>query len=371
VSTPLNFGTAGFSPALIAGYFTDGKNIENGNQIYDGVEVDGRGRAVAYHIRNTYPGQITAPLTEWKRVEIYGRKTESPNILQVMNSERPDQYRGVPYLSPVIEILLQLRRYTESELVAAVIQSFYTAFIRTTTDSTMIPINEVGAGDVAPPDGISGSLLRHPDGISRSENEYEMGPGTTIHLQPGEDVTLGSPNIPTAGFEVFVRTVAKLIGAALEIPFDVLIKEFNSSYSAARGALMEAWDAFKMRRTWFVDDFCQPLYELWLSEAVALGRVKAPGFFEDPRIRAAWCGARWIGPVQTQLDPTKEAKAAIMNVDRGFKTHEQVTVEQGGGDWNDNVAQLAIENAQLLAAGGGKYMATLEGDQGDGGLPDE
>jgi len=63
--------------------------------------------------------------------------------------------------------------------------------------------------------------------------------------------------------------------------------------------------------------------------------------------------------VQGQLDPTKEARAAIMHVDRGFKTHEQVTREQGGGDWEDNVEQLKVENEKLRAAGGGTFMASL------------
>ena len=129
--------------------------------------------------------------------------------------------------------------------------------------------------------------------------------------------------------------------------------------------MLHAWEAFKMRRKWFVDDFCQPTYEIWLSEAVAIGRIKAPGFFTDPLIRAAWCGATWIGPAQGQLDPTKEAKAAIINVDRGFKTHEQVTVEMDGGDWEDNVEQLARENEMLKNAGGGTYMAKLN-DEGGG-----
>ena len=56
------------------------------------------------------------------------------------------------------------------------------------------------------------------------------------------------------------------------------------------------------------------------------GRCKAPGFFTDPRIRAAWCKAEWLGPVQGQLDPTKEVKADILAVAHGFKTHEQVLV---------------------------------------------
>ncbi len=56
------------------------------------------------------------------------RKSGLPNILHVMNSERPDQYRGVPYLAPVVEAINNIRRYSEAEIMAAIIESFYTAF---------------------------------------------------------------------------------------------------------------------------------------------------------------------------------------------------------------------------------------------------
>ena len=340
---------------------TDGVNPNNENKIFDGVEIDKNGMIVAYHTSNTYPDQITSEKATWTRVEAYGKETGLPNILHVMDSERPDQYRGVTYLAPVIEPLLQLRRYTESELMAALVQSLFTAWITTDTDPTNIPINEVGAGDIA---GIPGD---HSDGISESPNEYEMGPGTVTHLAEGESITFGNPKIPTAGFEIFVKSVCKEIGAGLEIPYDVLIKEFNSSYSAARGALLEAWEVFRMRRQWFVDDFCQPIYELWLSEAIARGRVKAPGFFDDPLVRTAWCGARWIGPTQGQLDPLKEAKAAVIMVDQAFKSREQVTRELGGGDWDTNVERVAHENTKLMEVGGGNYMAVLAEDPDDEG----
>ena len=332
-----------------------------GNKIYDGVEVDGEGMIVAYHIRNTYPNQITSEQTKWVRVPAYGEFTGQPNILHIMDSERPDQYRGVSYLAPVIEELLQLRRYTESELMGALIQSFFTAWIKTDTDPTEIPMNETGSGNVI---GISGE---EPEDISYDDNEYEMGPGTVNHLKENEDIVFGNPNIPTSGFKDFVETVCELVGAALEIPKDILLKNFNSSYSASRGALLHAWEAFKMRRQWFCNDFCQPMYEIWLAEAIALGRIKAPGFFNDPLIRAAWSGARWIGPAQGQLDPVKEARAAIMNVDRGFKTHEQITVEMDGGDWEENIEQLARENELLKEAGGGNYMASLAENDSEGG----
>ena len=326
---------------------TEGKNTANGNKIYDGVEVDANGLAVAYWVRNTYPREVTLEKTTWQRIEAIGKKTGLPNILHVMDCERPDQYRGVPYLAPVIEMLLQLRRYTESELMAALVQSFFTAWIVTKTDKTIIPTNEVGGGDIA------GVPAENPDenNVSHSENEYEMGPGSVLHLDEDEDIKLGSPNVPTAGFDTFVKTMGKMVGGALEEPYEILFKEFNSSYSASRGALLEAWEAYKMRRVWLQDGFCQPTYELWLSEAVALGRIKAPGFFDDPIVRAAWCGARWIGPVQGSLDPKKEVEAAILQVQNGYKTHEQVTREMGGGDWEENVEQLKRENELLQAAG--------------------
>lgn len=76
-----------------------------------------------------------------------------------------------------------------------------------------------------------------------------------------------------------------------------------------------------MYRAWFVADFCQPIYEEWLSEAVAKGRIKAPGFFTDPIIKDAYCSAEWTGPSAGQLDPTKEVEAA----EKGYK----VAIPQG------------------------------------------
>ena len=105
-----------------------------------------------------------------------------------------------------------------------------------------------------------------------------------------------------------------------------------------------------MRRGWFVADFCQPIYEIWLSEAVARGRIKAPGFFDDPALRAAWCKAEWLGPVQGQLDPKKEIEAGIMRVQHGVETYEQLTQEYGNGDWRSNAEQRKVENEILSAA---------------------
>lgn len=333
------------TPGKIPTALTDGINPATGNRILDGVEIDSEGMIVAYHICNAYPYEVNPPAEKWARVEAYGRETGLPNIIQLMESERPDQYRGVSYLAPVIEPLLQLRRYTEAELSAALIESCFTAFIATEASPADMPFNEVGYGDVAP--GIPDV---EPE-ASSSPNEYELGPGTVNVMKPGETVTFADPKRPSNGFDTFVRSVATQVGAALEIPADLLLKAFNASYSASRAALLEAWKAFKMRREWFTSDFCRPIYEIWLAEAVARGRISAPGFFMDPIIRAAYLGSDWVGPSQGQLDPEKEINAEIMAIANGFSTHEQSTIKLNGGQWGANVKQLTVENQQLKEAG--------------------
>jgi len=313
-----------------------GKNPDNGNRIFDGVEVDKSGMVVAYHFRSTYPYESTTESTVFKRIEARGAQSGMPNVLHLMNSERPDQYRGVSYLAPVIIPLLQLSRYTESELTAALIDSYFTAYVQTSTSDGDVPFNEVTPEEEG------------EEGISRDPNEYEMGPGQVNFLQPGENVVLADPKRPASGFPAFVEAICTQMGAALEIPREILLKQFTASYSASRGALLEAWKSFRMYRTWFINDFCNPVYELWLSEAVARGRVDAPGFFTDPLIRQAWLGAQWIGPSQGQLDPVKEIEAEVLACQHGFSTHEDSALRINGSDFGANVEQLARE-ATLLS----------------------
>lgn len=320
------------------GMLTTTSKLNNGNTIYDGVEVDPSGKIVAYHIANTYPYQSTVDPTKFKRVEAYGAKTGLPNVLHVMDTERPDQYRGVPYLAQVMEPLLQTRRYTEAEIMAALVQSLFTAFVKSEAGTDDIPFNEVIGEGVQE--------------VSRDPNEYEMGPGTINMLEPGEDVVFGSPTHPNTGFDTFMRAMFEQVGASLEIPADLLIMSFNSSYSASRAALLEAWKAFRMRRNWLTKDFCEPVYELWLTEAVARGRIIAPGFLTDPLIRQAYLKCEWIGPSQGQLDPTKEVNASVTAIENGLSTREAEAIKLNGSEYAANVDKLLLENERLRAANG-------------------
>ena len=106
-----------------------------------------------------------------------------------------------------------------------------------------------------------------------------------------------------------------------------------------------------MKRSWLAADFCQPLYEIFLTEAIASGRIEAPGFFLDPAIKKAYSGAQWNGPAQGMIDPVKEVNAAEKRIAIGISTRQRETIEMTGGDFDANVAQLARENQLMKDAG--------------------
>jgi lambda family phage portal protein len=317
------------TPNKMVGNGIIGINKDNGNYIYSGVEVDNAtGQTVAYWISN-----LDEKLRQsWQRVDAFGKTTGAPNILHLIKQERAEQRRGVPYLAPVIETLKQLTRYTEAELMASIIAGMFTVFVKSDGTTSENPLGE---------------MITEKDQVDKTENTYEMAPGAINVLGPNESIELANPTRPATSFDAFVSSLTRYIGAALEIPQELLLKSFNASYSASRAALLEAWKFFNMSRDWLAKEFCQPIYEQWLTEAVAIGRIHAPGFFVDPAIKKAWCSAEWHGSSQGQIDPLKEVKAAQLRIGLGVSTRERESIEMTGSNFDQNVAQLKREKEMM------------------------
>ena len=178
---------------------------------------------------------------------------------------------------------------------------------------------------------------------AQDQGSIELGNGAIVALNPGEKVQFADPKHPNSGYDAFYNAMVREIGSALEIPPEVLEKQFTQNFSSARGSLNEFWRTCGMMRDWFSDDFCQPIYEAWFAEAVARGRIHAPGFFTDPAVRKAYTECKWNGPSRTALNPSQEVEAAMKRVESGFSTAQEETAQLTGGDWNRNIRQRAIE----------------------------
>ena len=311
------------------------------DHIRGGVEMDDDGAPIRYHFLQEHPGETlprSSKLAKWTSTPAFD-ENGMRLTLHHYEMDRPEQARGVPYLAPVVEALKQLGRYTEAEITAAVVSGMFSVMVKTETPSGM-----AGALPGGIPGQVGGVQMTPPGtGLTRLQS------GMIMDLAPGESIEVVNPNRPNTAFDPFVMAVMRQISARLELPLEVLVKHFTASYSASRGALLEAWKTYRRRRAWLVASLCQPVWEWVISEAVARGYLDAPGFFDNPLRRAAWLGCSWTGSPMGQLDPLKEAKAATEWMNNKATTLQRVTAEYFGDDYEDNLRQIARERTMIAA----------------------
>ncbi len=343
--------------------------LANGHHLIDGIEKDKNGRPIKYHFRKRRA--LNVEIFDWTSVRAFapsGRR----NVLHLLDKERPGQTRGVPILAPVMEALKQMARYSEAELMSTIIASFFTVFVK-----QISPQTGGMQANFLPDDNINNQPAAGEEPTTTEEKNYEMAPGMFNYMDLDEDVSFANPQRPNPQFEPFFLAFCKQVGSSLELPFEELILHFSSSYSASRAALLQAWKFYRSRRSWLSLNFCKPIYYTWLSEAVAKGRLSAPGFFDDYGIAMAWAGSEWVGAGMGQIDPKKETEAANLRVDKFLSTREQEHIAIYGGSQgrfagivNRSVREEKLINDERKALGV-ETQEAVPGNQMDSGNDDK
>ncbi len=311
----------------------------DGPNLRGGIEIDDYGAPVAYHIRKAHPGDkalaSAADLMSWQRVPAFaawGRR----RVIHVHDRERAGQNRGKPSLTSVMRQFKVLNDFTNAELKAAVVNA--KVAMVTKSNLSQEAVAELLGSDAE-------ARAKYEQALSeRGLSTISMEDGQIIPLALGEDLAGFSPSRPSDSFDPFVTAIFRHIATGLNIPYELLMKDFSrTTYSSARAALIEAWRFFRGRRQWISTYFAKPVFELWLEEAVHLGLIEAPDFYAN---RAAYCRCRWIGAGRGWIDPVKEADAAKIRMEAGLSTLEAECAEQGL-DWEEVLEQRAAEKKRM------------------------
>lgn len=289
----------------------------------NGITFDKGGAPLTYWIKKYIKNQYNTTVAVREPNGIPARDKEGrPNILHVFESLRPNQTRGIPKLSPVLDKFEELNEYLEAELVSARVSACLSVFVQKA-------------------DPMQAAMAMSNDSDTDGYRIQDIEPGVINYLAPGESINVVDPK-RNESLGAFMETVLRTIGMSLGLPYELLVKDFSkTNYSSARAALLEARRQFTFYRQWIAAKVCQPIYELILEEAYLRGELPITrNQYEtkwDMIKKAMWVGAPW-----GQIDEIKETQASILRINAGLSTYA-AELAGVGKEWNDVFAQRARE----------------------------
>lgn len=247
------------------------------NTLTDGVIVDDFGNVIGYTVLREHPGE---PINFGVGLEY--ETLAAASVIHLSHQERPEQYRGVPEVTPSLPLFAQLRRYTLAVIRCAESAALPSWIIQSKINPTELLESE-------PFDTV----------------ETERGMGMT--LPAGWEMNQLRAEQPTSTYPQFKREILSEIARCLGIPYNVAAGDSSSyNYSSGRLDHRTYYKAMRVERAGFERTCLDVLLRAWWSEAVQI-----PGYLPSglSRLRVpprhTW---RWDG--EEHVDPTKEADAA-------------------------------------------------------------
>ena len=313
-------------------------HLINSKYLRGGVEIDDYGAPVAYWINRNHPGDmfgniVNNPL-DFVRVPAFtpwGRR----RVIHLYDKERSGQSRGKSIFAAVMREFKVAGDYLGHELHAAASNAMIAAFLE----------SDLPPESVAELFGTDTSEGGYWKGVSDKFNRKKLESGMMLTLPVGTKFSGYNPNRPNTAFDGFMESVMRHIAAGLNMPYELLLKDFSkTNYSSARAALLEAWRFFQSKRAWLKNLWLDPIYACWMEEAVNTDKIQAPDYYAN---RHAYHGCRWVFSGRGWVDPVKEAKAAQMRMDMGLSTQEAECAEQGT-DWEDVQDQRIRELSRAI-----------------------
>lgn len=331
-----------------------GKDIKDaknrGNVIKNGVEVDKKGRHIAYWVRDI-EGKFQR--IESRSVDRFKNQRVVATLIYGLQY-RINDTRGMPLITAILETIKKLDRYKEATVGSAEERQKIAFSVE----------HEIGSTGENP-------ILKN---IQQSMNDgHGTQPETETGTQSGENAatkvayTTGKTafNMPLGAslkmlesknelfFKEFYTTNIEIICAALEIPPEIALQKYDSNFSASRAALKDWEHTILVKRAEFSARFYQLFYNFWLEIEILNEKVDAPGYLKalvdnNFMVIEAYQNARFIGKNVPHIDPKKEVEAereklGPLGVNLPLTTAEKATEALNSGDYNSNKEQFEVE----------------------------
>lgn len=278
-----------------------GHRSEGGNRIEQGIELDAKGRRVAYHFRTSHPGETNLSASASTI------RVPASDVIHLFLPLRPGQLRGVPFLAPVMAMKRDLADFEEFELLRKKTESMVVAFV-TPGDREIVPGEDEEDDSLAPTvEDANGD----PVGVLK--------PGAILSTPNGKDIRFNSPQI-SGNYDVYKRSILQSIAVGLQLTYEHLTGDLsNVTYTSYRAGHIQ-FNAYIDRLQWnhFIAVVMDTLWDWAMSAAYLVGEITSPDVARE-----------WATPKRISVDPGADAVADIIEVRAGLALLADKMAERG------------------------------------------
>ena len=240
------------------------------------------------------------------------------NEIAHLYEPQTNQVHGVPWLSPVMTEIRDLKDYELAEN------------IRKKVESCMVGMVVPGDEDVDESDpniGLDETLTRkEPTSVTDIYgNPFErMEPGMFGVLRGGKDIKFNTPAI-SAGVEAYIRTRHRSIAAGARIPYEIMTGDFSqANFASGKLGLLE-YQRFVSIVQWqlIIPMVLQSVWD-WFVEAARI----------DGKIPRNWNEqAEWSPPEVESITRLDDARADLIEMRIGKRSPQEVIASTGRDPW--------------------------------------
>ena len=279
----------------------------------DGIILDAWGNPQTYTILRQHPGDMIAWKTQYDLVS-------ADAVVHWFRSERPDQHRGIPEITPALPLFAQLRRYTLAVIAAAETAADFAAVLFTDAPANG-EAQALEPMDVVELEKRMATVL--PDGWRLGQIEAQQ---------------------PTTSYAEFKREILNEIARCLNLPYNIAACN-SSGYNYASGRLdhQTYYKSIRVEQAHLAETVLDRIFAAWIDEAMLTTDLAA--LRTMPSVPH-----QWFFDGTEHVDPAKEASAQAARLSSNTTTLA-IEYARQGRDWETELRQRAKEQALMAELG--------------------
>jgi lambda family phage portal protein len=146
---------------------------------------------------------------------------------------------------------------------------------------------------------------------------------------PGDDFVVVDTKRPNPNLAGFLNDQTRRVAAGSEVGHSSISRNYDNNYSAQRQELVEIWTAYRVLTREFVGQFVLPVWEHFVSAALAAGLIELPRELDPLTLMHA----DFRGPAMPWIDPKKEWDAIEVALRVRGTSLTKVLRERGEDPW--------------------------------------